>query len=292
MTSYKPSVESRYILERAAHYRDSVPYQVPARWIFYRLLQDSTLRDKKSYHSKFLPLLSKARKLFYDRWAPWSLSDDTRAAFVRGGGYKSEAEFIKALKGFPCVLDVYQTQPCYVECWFEAAAMEPQFRYYCHPAITLLAFRGDISIPEKWAGAQRLAHRWLELEKPIHVLYFGDYDPKGLQIPQSAWQDIGTWTWAIIKNATDGSTMWKAANAISFHRVGLNLEHISHFDIPENPERPGTYQWEALTDEQAASLINKAESYLNKDAIAHVDKQQYEIEERWQKFLDTYPGIE
>ncbi|GAI60618.1 unnamed protein product [marine sediment metagenome] len=57
-------------------------------------------------------------------------------------------------------------QEVYGEIWFEAGAMQGQFLHYADENVPLLAFHGDISIPEKWRSAQRLAAWWLQDIKP------------------------------------------------------------------------------------------------------------------------------
>lgn len=305
--SYKPTLKSKYILDRAWHYIQSVPYQVSARWTFYRLLQEGTYGVKAGYHH-LLSLLSKARKEFYGDWYPGTLADDTRAPVLmqregfysialRGWGFKDEAEWLETIKKeLNCPLDRWTEQPVYEEVWFEAAAMQGQFLHYANPNIPLLAFHGDISIPEKWRTAQRLAERWLQLRKPIKIFYFGDLDPKGLQIPDSAWQDIAQWTFWLVQatepsilSSTDkdypGLNSWITFRYDSFTRVGITKEQVKGLNIPENPERPGTYQWEALDDKQAAELIAKANQPLDLEAFGEFEEQEKAIADRLREKL-------
>jgi len=287
--SYKPKPESKHILRRAWDWVQSVAYAVTARWVFYRLLQDGTYTEKKGYRH-LLGLLSKARKEFYDKWRPWTLADDTRAPILmqregyyglhlRGNGFKGEKAWLATItQELNCPLNRWSSQPIYAEIWFEAAAMQGQFLYYANENIPLLAFRGDISIPEKWRTAKRLAERYKAFRKPIHIYYFGDYDPKGLQIPISAWADIGTWAAALM--IKQGVEPQKTRQILNYHRIGINAEHINELQIPENPERPGTYQWEALDDQQAAFLIDKTNELLDLDQFTKIEKREKEIEQR------------
>ncbi|MCI0554287.1 MAG: hypothetical protein L0287_25350, partial [Anaerolineae bacterium] len=233
------------ILDAAIAHISAVPYAVTARWVFYRLLQDGILRTKADYKN-FLSYASKARKGFYDGiWTPWLLADDTRAAIIRGGGFKSESDWIGYLiKNLECSIDAWQTQPRYVEVWFEAAAMQSQFDYYCHPIIPLLAFHGDVSIPEKWKSAKRLFDRWRADPKPMFVYYFGDLDAKGVQIPRSAFKDIADFILAdaAIKRLDECESQEIAVREaieqfmtfredVKFIRVGLLPEHVTRYDI-------------------------------------------------------------
>ena len=277
----------------------SVDYSITARWVFYRLLQDGTYSEKKGY-KHLLSLLSKARKEFYDGWTPYSIADDTRAPVLmersgyyglhlRGYGFKDEEEWLAAIKEeLNCPLDRWASQPVYVEIWFEAAAMQGQFLYYANENIPLLAFHGDVSIPEKWRTAERLAQRYFALRKPIHIYYFGDLDTKGLTIPQSAWRDILIWTMALLNKAEEGLA-YQAE--IQFERVGINEEQVDELGIPDNPERPGTYQWEAIDDDQAYELIGKASELVRIDSFSDVEAEEGEIQLRLhQKFWGNDGG--
>lgn len=280
---YKPEPKSKYILDRAWMWLQSVPYATTARWVFYRLLQDGTYSEKKGY-KQLLALTSKARKQFYGEWRPWTLADDTRAPVLmqrdgyyglhlRGHGFKDEKTWLETIaKEINCPLNRWVTQNIYAEVYFEAHAMQGQFLYYANENLPLLAFGGDVSISAKWNAAERLAKRYKELGKPLHIYYFGDYDRKGLTIPQSAWRDISTWTGALLIN--QGVKPEKLNEILNIHRIGINLEQVEELELPENPERPGTYQWEALDDEQAQQLIEQANELLDLDAFVEIERQE------------------
>ena len=214
------------------------------QWLFYRLLQESFFQDKDAYKAKFLPLLSKARKSFYKEWTPETLSDDTRIAVIRGAGWTSESSFLKDVGQATCILDKWQDQDCYLEIWFEAKAMKGQFEHYTEH-VTLRPFGGDCSISFKWQIAVELEEKHDQYQTPVVILYFGDLDPKGLQIPESAVRDIRQWTDVDFE----------------FIRCGLNPGDELIYHIPQNPDKPGTYQWEALSDSAAKELI---ESWVGK----------------------------
>ncbi len=286
--SYEPREENKLILTNAMKWVNSVDYMVSIRWVFYRLLQDSTYTEKAGY-KHLVSLLSKARKEFYEEWRPWTLADDTRAPilvqragyyglYLRGNGFESPHSWLETLKQeITCPLDRWKAQPIYAEIYFEAGAMQGQFLYYANENIPLLAFHGDISIPEKWRTAERLAKAWEKYRRPIHIYYFGDFDPKGLTIPKSAWADIRLWAYSIITNKEGEAGAKRFLNNFIFHRVGINQEQIKGMDIPENPERPNTFQWEALTDEQAKGLIAVANEQLDFESFDDIKKREQKV---------------
>jgi len=292
--SYNPSIETAALLAQAHRYVTAAPYQVTARWVFYRLLQDGLLTVKSDY-KRLLSYLSKARKGFYGGWTPYILTDDTRGATVRGLGFVNGQAWVQAIKEqTECNLDRWEGQDNYVEVWFEAAAMFAQFEHYTDPNVPLLAFHGDISIPEKWKAAKRIVDRWLALGSPTKIFYFGDLDEKGLQIPRSAETDVlqfaAHYWWRErgrgMSREEFGEAYTEFSRNFEFTRVGLNDEHIAEYNIPENPERPGTYQWEGLDDAAAQELIGQVTEHLNLAAFDAVEERERDITDQFRTHLD------
>jgi hypothetical protein len=261
--TYNPQAKTRAILDRAWEHVQSVLYQVSLRWVFYRLLQDGTYRDKDDY-GKLSELLAEARKRFYQGWRPDTLADESRQMIIRGTGYDDAQSWLEAIADgkAPCYLDMWTSQPYYIAILFEARAMTEQFRQYA-PGITLVPFAGDPSIPYKWEVAQHLAAMAGKYGNPVKVAYFGDRDDKGDQIFLSAMNDIQDW----------------CDVPFEYEKVGLTVEQVRNFEqageeIPENPDKPGEYQWEALTDAQAASLISPVTDLIDWAAWGEVQKQE------------------
>lgn len=291
---YNPSIETATLLAQAHRYVTTAPYQVTARWVFYRLLQDGLLTQKSDY-KRLLSYLSKARKGFYGGWTPYILTDDTRGATVRGLGFNNGQDWLNAIvEQTECNLDRWKGQDNYVEVWFEAAAMFAQFEHYTDPNVPLLAFHGDVSIPEKWKAAKRIVDRWLDLEAPTRIFYFGDLDTKGEQIPQSAERDVvqfaAHYWWRERRRGMSREDFTTAYTAFienfQFTRLGLNDEHIGMYNIPENPERPGSYQWEGLDDVSAQELIGQVTEHLNLAAFDEVEEKERGITEQFRAHLE------
>ena len=317
--SYNPSQKTAALLTRALDYVNSVPYRVGARWVFYQLLQDSSLSEKSDY-KKLVGFLSPARKRMWGGWRPDTLVDESRSAQVRGSGFDAPQGWVESIAARQCVLDRWRGQPEYVEVWFEAAAMEQQFSFYVDENVPLLAFHGDISIPEKWKAAKRLMWRWKQLKAPIRVCYFGDLDPKGLEIPFSAERDVRLFMAYVLVFENRGEMnrddlaqfVNRMQEEFTFVRMGLNDETIAddligqnnldpnlmipHFGqdqvgrygIPENPERPGTYQWEGLDDDSAQDLIGQVNDLLDQDAFEDVKARESDATQRFQDHMEGF----
>jgi len=253
----KPTEEMNEFLDKALAHVKSVPYKPSLRWLFYRLLQDGLLSDKARYKS-FTFNLSKYRKRFYRGWRPDTVVDDTRQIDWYGVGFMDKEDWVDSLS---CILDKFKNQDYFVMIWFEAQAMIHQFKYYTEH-IPLVAFKGDPSLYYKHKLSKAIESAADDYNKPIVILYFGDCDKKGKQIPESALRDIRKW----------------CDTEFEFIHCGLTLEQAKKLNLPENPEKPGEYQWEALTDEQAKGIIEPyVKKYFKEVRVKEIEEKEEDI---------------
>lgn len=297
--TYNPSPETAELLTWLLRKTKSVPYGVSLRWAFYQAVQEKGLQ--KGDYANIKKYASKARKNFWNGWSPMTLEDDTRTIYKAGGGYVDFKDWINSFTERKPVYEIYPHQEKIVQIWFEAQAMYSQFDHYASPyRIPLVPFKGDTSINHKWKIAEYLAQLYKQYRKPIVVLYFGDYEPfkdkgsraKGLTIPLDALEDISQWFAIFVVHygllTTNEIKQGKIKEFFKFVRVGLNQEHIDQWHLPENPERPGEYQWEALGDEHARQLIEGAiEQYWNASVIKEIEEKEEADTEKWHKIIDN-----
>ncbi|NLV47005.1 MAG: hypothetical protein GXY07_21195 [Candidatus Hydrogenedentes bacterium] len=277
--SYNPQVETVKILDRAWEHVSSVPYQVSARWLFYRLLQDGIYRTKKDYNT-FLSIMSRARKNEYGPWRRDTLVDDTRTIYPHERGDRDGSAWAEDFKkhGVRCKLDHWFWQQRYVEIWFEAAAMVSQFRHHTSGIdITLRPFQGMPSIYYKNEAARQISEYARKVyDLPVTILYFGDDDRAGHLIAETSIGDI--YTWGDVELHVD--------------RIGLNPGDGKRYGIPEDFEHPGNYQWEALNDETAGSLIKDAlKHYVDLQVINEIREEEAAVETALMKHLKTFEFV-
>lgn len=247
MREWQPRAGGKALLDYAMVKIKSVPYKVSSRWVFYRIVQGGFI--PKSKICKFDYLLSKARKGFYGEWQPDTLTDSIRQTNFKGEFHAS----------FGLELDNIEFQDYYVQLWFEAEAMHGQFEYFTkNYRVSLVPFRGDCSIPIKWELAKKLEKAHKKYQKHIKILYFGDCDKKGYQILEAALRDIKAW----------------CKTPFEIERVGLTLEQAREFGLPENPDKPNSYQWEALENEHAEKLILESLAKYQKPISATLKEQE------------------
>ncbi len=260
-----PTASRVLLLNAALEFVEAAPYKVSLRWTFYRLLQSGWLNSKSDYNI-IKNNSSWARMSSWGGWKPDTLSDDTRSVDEKGYGFTDIQEWLRWIpERFFSYVDRWEKQPNFVVVGFEAAAMSGQFDEYLPEFVTRVACKGDPSTPFKWDLAELIAQGCQFGDKPATLLYFGDDDEKGYQIPLTMVDDI------------------RECFGVDFEyvRAGLNPGDGARYGIPENPERHGTYQWEALDDNAARKIIGEAlESLLDLDAAAECADIDQEREER------------
>lgn len=289
--TYKPQKRVAEIMAWCLGQVQALPYTATLRWLFYQAYQASKSGvvpwrlpikkgdksgGKKAYKT-FIQWTSRVRKNFWNGWTPDTLKDDQRDIIRRGGGYDTPNDWLDHFKTEECLLDKRLTQEKIIIVCFEAEAMHAQFEYLTKGYfVSLVPFHGDASIEQKW----RLA-KWIEelssyYNMTVKILYFGDLDLKGSEIPENAMRDIRKW----------------CAVPFEYEYIGLKQEHVERWSLPENPDKHG-FQWEALNNEQATELIQGA---LNREidlpAIAEVLKTEDETTARWKKIIEDALDIE
>lgn len=274
--TYQPTPKVAEIMTWCLEKVKSVPYRVTLRWLFYQAYQESRdhrrhwgLHTKQGY-SAFKSWASRVRKNFWNGWTPETLVDDTRELEMHGGGHATPESWIESFRNETCMIDKRQYQKQIVLLCFEADAMRRQFEHYTKDYhVSLAPFRGDASIDYKWKIAKWIEELKKAYGKPVKVLYFGDLDPKGAEIPENAMRDIRAW----------------CKFEFAYEIVGLKQEHVARWNLPENPDKHG-YQWEALSDNAARELIQTAlNANVDLDAIKKAEDIEHRATVKWQEII-------
>lgn len=259
------------LLELVKQHVASVPYKPTARWVFYRVWQDGFYRikpgetegiAKKRANNTFNKTMSRFR---YGGQLPMNVfMDDTRASI--GQFWKDGGEYLEhVLANLDCRYDPWVDGfQDYVIVVFEARAMIQQFKHFCKPYnVQLWPLGGKSSISHQFNLAGKVHHSIKDYERAVKILYFGDCDKDGLIVAESAMRHIRSWI--------GKPEMFKA------YHVGLTVEQAEHYNLPENPDKPGQYQWEALDHLQGGELIADAlDKFCEKRLI---EDKQTEINE-------------
>lgn len=172
------------------------------RQIFYRLVSMGTIPNRLSNYNCLCHALKIAR---IKGEIAWGRIEDRSRPLTEGEDYgwlTPEDYFQEILTNYENAEDTFRDsyqdyslplwfkQPYYVEVWIEKDALAGVFSQVTNPLrVPLIVCRGYQSISNIHAAIQRMAPLLGEDREPV-ILYFGDYDPRGENIPEVIQQDF------------------------------------------------------------------------------------------------------
>ena len=137
------------------------------------------------------------------------------------------------------------SEPYYVEVWLEKNALVGAFKKFLEGRhVRLVPNRGYGSWTYAYENCRRLSERMHELDrkyddindivaensiqKEIHILYFGDYDPSGVDMDVLQDKQVAYFIkYFGLKN-------------VYFHRIAITREQIKKFKLPSKPKDQST----------------------------------------------------
>lgn len=212
--------EAEIILEVVDDLQDYFPLTL--RQVYYRLVAAGHLENKRSRYSDLSKVIKQMR---LDEMLPWNVIEDRTRRVSSKRGYTDAEEFLKyqvegmKYNGFSrCMV---QGQEKYIELWVEKDALSRVFEdvawSHCLRCVTC---KGYQSISFLKSYAERAERAFQNNQEPV-VLYFGDFDPSGVQMFEAAQNSL----------RNDFGIM-----GARYERVALNLADIKQYNLPNDPE--------------------------------------------------------
>ena len=170
----------------------------------------------------------------------------------------------------------WSNQPNYVEVWIEKKALQGVFEHPCMTAgVGLAPCKGYPSITFLNEARKRFADAIKSNKNPI-ILYFGDYDPSGVDIPRS-----------IHKN------LQRMGIDVEVERIALNPEQIKQMKLPGVPSKrtdSRTKNWNGDSVVELDAVEPRILARICEDAIEECfDKTLYdELKEKEDKEYAEY----
>lgn len=189
------------------------------RQVYYQMVGKGYIENTKPQYQMLGQLIKWAR---IEKYIPWEIIEDRVRAFHDFTGWKTKEEFIDQelsnfLRGYR--RNLLQTQEKYIEAWIEKDALSSLFSKVCSRyTVPVVVCRGFSSISFLNDFTERLAARAGKL--PV-MLYFGDFDPSGVEMLEAM-------------KITLGEEL--GAGDIVFKRIALLRDDVFTFTLPHNPD--------------------------------------------------------
>ena len=185
------------------------------RQCFYRLVSTGTIDKTEGEYKNICRYLSQLRMANIvpfewiadtTRWMRKPRSDDDIESALR----RTSETYRRAL---------WRDQSAYVEVWLEKDALAGVlYEITEHYDVPLMVTRGYPSLSFVHAAAEAIS----VMSKPVHLYYFGDHDPSGVDIPRKVEERIREFA--------------PMAN-ITFNRVAVDENQIIEFNLPTRPTK-------------------------------------------------------
>jgi len=171
----------------------------------------------------------------------------------------------------------WENQPYYPEVFIEKKALQGVFQPICNRQnVALGACKGYPSLTFLNEATQRFLHAERCGKRPV-ILYFGDYDPSGEDIPRSIKENI----------------IQLGCKSIDVRRISLLHEQVVAWRLPHAPVKEGdsrTAKWDGLGQVELDAVKPEKLQQLCRDAIASVfdDSLYRELEAQEEKEKEVY----
>lgn len=195
------------------------------RTLFYRLVSLQVISNTKNSYKRLSTVLVKEHKEGNIEWD--AIADEGRRNF--NDVYESPEQYIQRginhIKNADLQYKIprWYKQKHYVELWIEKQALADTFESFLEDRQVRIAVNKGYA---GWTFISENADRLMEihlkhLDKRIHILYFGDFDPNG--------EDMD-------RHLEDALSYFDLQYIVDFERVAVTEDQIDEYDLPPIPE--------------------------------------------------------
>jgi len=207
------------IKEVLEEWKDYLPMTL--RQVYYQLVGKGYIENKRSTYSDLSGVIKWAR---LDGLIGWDVIEDRTRSLSRKYSDESKEAFIERekelfLKGYS--RDLLTSQPNYVEVWIEKDALSSLFERVCNEyMIPFVVCRGFSSVSYIRDFVVR-ANKRRKSGQNITMLYFGDFDPSGMEMLES------------MKITIEEEF---EVPGINYRRIALLRDDIHKYNLPHSPK--------------------------------------------------------
>lgn len=287
--------KKKQIVEEAKKIIDEYSTRLTVRQIYYRLVAKLIIANNIYQYQAVVKALRDARLQGLIRYE--DIEDRTREFIGGDRGFETPEDYFRSAKSYfeNCWkyyrLPKWKNQPNYVDrfisgikVWLEKQALAALFEQVTNRwHVRLAPCKGYPSLTFLWEGAQFLNR--IE-DRAIHILYFGDMDASGLDIPR------------YVKE-----TLQRIFNIeVNFKRVAITKEQIEQYNIPPMPAKHSdsrtpkfiaeygevsAVELDALEPNILQTLIGNSIAELFDDSIGHsTEEEETQLRQKIKQWID------
>lgn len=206
-------------------------YDLTLRQLYYQFVARGLIENSQKSYNSLGAIVSDARLAGR---LPWNRITDRTRNVKGGGGWESPQRIIQAVHA-QYHINLWETQPNYVEVWVEKEALANVVERACRDLNTpWFCCRGYVSQSEMYSAAQRLADN-MQGGRGAHIIHLGDHDPSGIDMTRDIQERLNMFlthdvNWRETYNEND-------EELVQMHRIALNMAQVREYNPPPNPAK-------------------------------------------------------
>ena len=244
------------------------------RHVFYRMTNPRLPEPAEKSDRGYRHVQDRCVKLRRAGGVPYGwISDMSRRGYFVNT-FAGAGDFLRRMNGLYRA-DLWRDAEVRCEVWVESRSIASVIQDDCEElAVDLYPCGGFSSLSFIHAAAEQ--HNDIDDDRPLLIVFIGDYDPAGALIDQSLHREMRLHLRSDVE--------------LFFTRIGINEEQIRQYDLPEKPRKPGdkrspqiktTVEAEAMPASVLRGLLREeVESMLPAGALAAA-KVAEESERSW-----------
>lgn len=258
-------------------------YDLSLRQLFYQLVSRGIIENTQKSYSRVGDLVSDGRLAGL---IDWDMIVDRGRVSVSNTHWTSPADIVDAAAS-QYKIDKWEDQPNHIQVMVEKQALEGVLIPVCRKLdVTFRANKGYTSQSMMYRLGKELGEIH-DRGKDIHVLYFGDHDPSGLDMDRDVQERISLFS----------------GLSVSFERLALKYAQVQVLNPPENPAKVtdsrakqyikvyGHSSWEldAVEPKELARLVEAAVVNLRDEKLwKEAVKRETEMKSELKEFAKAY----
>lgn len=265
--AWNPSKKSQALLDQINEVLEDLHndgFILSLRQLHYQLVSRNITPNTQQSYDNLGSLLTKARMAGL---VDWDYIEDRHRNPVFTSTWSTPNDILRSA-AHSFALNHWSGQPEYIEIWVEKDALSGVLEPLCRQQqVGFMACKGYLSVSAKYLAMQRFSQQ-MDMGKTPTIIYLGDHDPSGLDMPRNIEADMEL----------------MLGEHIEVERIGLTMQQIREYNLPPNfaketdvrmpayRELHGDYSWEldALPPSDLQEMVELA-------ILSHRDDGLYDM---------------
>lgn len=253
-------------------------YRLSLRQLYYQMVARDYIENTLRSYKRTGILVSDARLAGQ---IDWDMIEDRNRELVKNSHWTSPADIARS-GAAQFMLDRWKDQDCHVEVMVEKDALSGILVPVCAKwDVPFMANKGYSSSSAMYEAGSRMNDA-ARAGKEIHVLYFGDHDPSGIDMTRDIDQRLRLF----------GNPFSEDEVEIEVSRLALNYDQVGKWNPPPNPAKETDSRFKAYVEQFGSSsweldaVEPRALAKLVEDGILkHLDRDKWDAMVEREKYM-------